>query len=139
MEIMKGIHCIWSYITPLRDSIIYPLAILMFNLLGTLCAGISVYDMVDYIVSLMILPIVVTVSDYIPPHIQDNYTIGSYPGMRRIAKVGVFVLVSHVIMFAVHVVAASWFYSSWVVQAPDATERASRIAYQVGKSICFLP
>ncbi len=139
MQMTHSLSDIRNYMTSLRDSIKYPLVILLFNVGCAVWSGMTAHDAVDYIVSCMILPIVVVVSDYIPPHIPDNYTLGANPGIKRIAKVGIFILISAGVMFGVHVLAAPWFSSEWVVQSPDAIERASRIMYQVGDSLKFLP
>lgn len=129
-----------KYIRSLRDSIKYPILLLCVNGIMEIWGGtVSLYTGGSYMASIAILPLVVTICDCIPPHISENYVLFTNPGIRRIAKVFIFMIVSGGCMFGVHLMLGEFFHAQWVVDAPDYTEQVARVVGQVGESIKFLP
>lgn len=130
----------YGYIRSLRDSIKYPLIILCITAIYDMCAGAFTWSMFcDYIASIAIFPLAVFISDYIPPHIAENYTLFTNPGMKRVIKTLVFAFVATGCMFCVYLLLPNIFYSHEVINTSDSIERLALLMGNVSESIKFLP
>lgn len=140
-----GFKDMLQYLLSLRDSIKYPLLFILWNVVYDLLikGDVSKITLFDYMISFVSLPIVIVLSDILPPHIKENYTFFTNPGIKRVLKVIIFSILASIVVLCVHnlanIVVSGVSYSQRVTFNADPVERLALIAAEVGNSIKFLP
>lgn len=139
-----GFKDMLKYLLSFRDSIKYSLFFILWNVVYDLVIkfDVSKITLFDYMVSLVALPIVIILSDMLPPHIKENYTFFTNPGIKRVLKVVIFSILAFIVMFCVHQMAdllvSDVSYTQRVTNAKD-EEWFALVMGEVGNSIKFIP
>ena len=133
------IECL-NYPFSMRDAVLYPVCIMIVMSITDIAAlGLSWSIIADYIASIAILPFTVMLCDYIPPHIAGNYRLLSNPGIKRIVKIGIFMIVATVCMMCVHYTLPSIFYDQSVMYTVDNVDYVACIIGHAAESVKFIP